>query len=215
MSVALYPGSFDPMTNGHVDIVLRGLKVFDKVIVAIAHNGSKNHTFSIEERLALARASLAGVANVEFYALNGLLIDFAQKIGVGVVLRGLRAVSDFEYEFQLAGMNHKLAPDIETVFMMTSEENLYLSSRLIREIARFGGDVRPFVPAPVADALRERFGPPTSNLSPSLVQAAEQSLAATAHAAHTNTNPSASLSQGSPPGSPQVSSSPTDAEKKS
>lgn len=155
---AIYAGSFDPLTNGHIDIVRRGLSTFERVILAVANNPNKSHTFSLEERMEMARECTATLGKVEVDSFGGLLVDYARKKGVGVLLRGLRAVSDFEYEFQLATMNRNLYPDVETVFMMTSEESFYLSSRLIREVASFGGDVEAMVPAPVFRALTARYG---------------------------------------------------------
>ena len=157
-TAAIYPGSFDPLTNGHVDILRRGLKMFDRVILAIANNPQKSPLFSVDERLDLARSCLGDVKGIEIDAFDGLVVDYAQKKKVGVLLRGLRAVSDFEYEFQLASMNRKLAPKVDTVFMMTSEESFYLSSRLVREVATFGGSVRGMVPDPVFDALEMKLG---------------------------------------------------------
>lgn len=156
-TAAIYPGSFDPLTNGHVDIVKRGLKMFDRVVLAIAINPNKAHLFSLEERVELARQCLGDLDGIEFDTFDGLLVDYAKKKGISILLRGLRAVSDFEYEFQLASMNRKISPTLETVFMMTSEEHFYLSSKLVREVASYGGDVRGFVPAPVYDALVRRY----------------------------------------------------------
>ncbi|HEY4222470.1 MAG TPA: pantetheine-phosphate adenylyltransferase [Myxococcota bacterium] len=156
-SAAIYPGSFDPLTNGHIDIIKRGVATFDRVIVAVANNPQKSPLFTVPERIALARKCLGDNERVEIDTFDGLIVEYAQKKGVHVLLRGLRAVSDFEYEFQLASMNRKLAKDVETVFMMTSEESFYLSSRLVREVASFGGNVSEMVPAPVYDALTQRF----------------------------------------------------------
>jgi pantetheine-phosphate adenylyltransferase len=157
-TAAIYPGSFDPITNGHVDIVRRGLGMFDRVIFAVLNNPAKSGMFSVEERLDLARESLAGLDGVEFDSFQGLLVDYAKTKGVNVMLRGLRAVSDFDYEFQLASMNRKLSNNaVETVFMVTGEDYFYVSSSLIRDIARFDGDVTQFVPAPVAAALADKL----------------------------------------------------------
>lgn len=156
-TAAVYPGSFDPLTNGHADIVRRGLKMFDRVVLAIAINPSKDHMFSLDERMKLAQECLGDLPGLEVDAFDGLLVDYAKQKGIHVLLRGLRAVSDFEYEFQLATMNRKLSDDVETVFMMTSEESFYLSSRLVREVARYGGDVSGFVPRPVQLALQSRY----------------------------------------------------------
>lgn len=153
---AIYPGSFDPLTNGHVDIITRGLKMFDRVIVAVANNPQKKHFFSAEERVDLCTRSLGDRRGLSIMTFDGLVVDFARKHEVNVLLRGVRAVSDFEYEFQLAGMNRKLS-GVETVFMVTSEDSFYVASRLVREVASFGGDVKTMVPAPVLAALTERY----------------------------------------------------------
>jgi len=150
----LYPGTFDPITNGHVDIIERASKLFDTIIVAVAQNTVKRPAFSIEKRVELAQMSLQHLHNIEVKGFSNLLIDFAQQQKVSVILRGLRAVSDFEYEFQLAGMNRKLDSDIETVFLTPSEQFTYLSSTLIREIASLHGDVSAFVPLCVSEALK-------------------------------------------------------------
>lgn len=156
--VAIYPGSFDPLTNGHVSIVERGLTMFDKVIVAVAYNVRKSSSmFTLEERVAFVEESFKG-QNVEVDTFTQtLLVDYARSRQCNVILRGLRAVSDFEYELQLANMNRRLAPDIETVFMMTEEAHFYVSSSLIKEVARFGGDVRGMVPDHVVDALKIKY----------------------------------------------------------
>lgn len=157
MTVAIYPGSFDPLTNGHIDIMRRGLSVFDRVILAVAKNQSKTPTFTIEQRLEMAKEVFADEPRVEFDTFTGLLVDYAKSKNAKVLLRGLRAVSDFEYEFQLASMNRKLNDEVETVFMMTSEEHFYVSSSLVREVARYDGNVGAFVPPCVEAALKKRF----------------------------------------------------------
>ncbi len=150
---AIYPGTFDPITNGHSDLVARAARLFDQVIVAVAANPAKTPEFSLDERVRLARSVLGGISNVEVCGFDTLLADFAQARGARVILRGLRAVSDFEHEFQLAGMNRRLAPEIETLFLTPAEQYTYISSSLVREIARFGGDVSAFVPEIVQAAL--------------------------------------------------------------
>ncbi len=156
MKVAIYPGSFDPLTNGHVNIVERGLAVFDKLIVAVASNPRKSPMFSVAERRAILEEALTADGRVEVDDFEGLLVDYCKQRGVPLVLRGLRAVSDFEYELQMANMNRKLAPDIETVFMMTGEEHFYISSQFVREVIKFGGDVSALVPECVTRRLKER-----------------------------------------------------------
>ncbi len=156
MKVALYPGTFDPITNGHLDIVERALKMFDRVIVTVARNTSKAPLFSAEERLSLIRAALNHNDRVDVEFFDGLLVDFARKRKVTAIVRGLRAVSDFEYEFQMALMNRKLDEKVETVFLMPNEKYTYLNSSIIREIARFGGDVSDFVPPAVQEALARK-----------------------------------------------------------
>ena len=155
--IAVYPGTFDPITNGHVDLVHRAASLFDTIIVGVAESPGKSPALPLDERVRLARVSMAGIPNVRVEGFHSLLAHFVQEVGAGVLLRGLRAVSDFEYEFQLASMNRKLDRQIETVFMMTSEENFYLSSRLVREVASFGGDVREMVPLPVYEALQALY----------------------------------------------------------
>jgi pantetheine-phosphate adenylyltransferase len=156
MRAAIYPGSFDPMTNGHLSIIQRGLKMFDHLVVAIAVNPKKVPLFTMEERAQMIREALKGERRVEVDHFEGLLINYAKAKGVNVVLRGLRAMSDFEYEFQLANMNRKLSPELETVFMMTGEDYFYVSSNLVREVSSFGGDVEGMVPPNVLLRLRER-----------------------------------------------------------
>jgi len=154
---AIYPGTFDPITKGHIDIVARAAGIFDHVIVAVAASTSKNTAFSTDERVQLARQTLTEFSNVEVQRFEGLLANFVRQWGANVVLRGLRAVSDFEYEFQLAGMNKHLVPQADTIFMPTRENYSYISSSLIREIAALGGDVAEFVHPIVREALIERF----------------------------------------------------------
>lgn len=155
--VAIYPGTFDPVTHGHSDIVQRAARLFDRVIVAVAANPGKAPTFALDERIRLARLALADVPGVEVLGFDRLLVDFARSQGAAVILRGLRAVSDFEYEFQLSGMNRRLAPDIETVYLMPSEQYSYISSSLVREIAALGGDISTFVHPQVQTALRDKM----------------------------------------------------------
>jgi pantetheine-phosphate adenylyltransferase len=159
--IAVYPGSFDPITNGHVDILKRSLAVFDKVVVSIATNVRKEPLFTLEERFEFIRIALgphSGTGGrVEFDSFHGLLIDYAKKRGARTIVRGLRALADFEYEFQLAVMNRRLAPEVDTMFLMTAEENFYVSSSLVKEVASFGGDVSGLVPDHVARALAAKF----------------------------------------------------------
>jgi pantetheine-phosphate adenylyltransferase len=154
---AIYPGSFDPVTNGHLDVIDRARKLFDEVIVAVAHNDQKHPLFPLDERLRLIKGALGKIKNVEVAPLDGLLVDFAKTRKATAVIRGLRAISDFEFEFQMALMNRKLESTVETIFLMPKEEYTYLSSRIVKEIARLGGDVKDFVPARVADALRKKL----------------------------------------------------------
>ena len=153
--IVLYPGTFDPITHGHTDIVRRASKLASKVIVAVGSSRTKSPCFSLERRLEMAQHVLRDLENVEVCALEGLTVDFARRHGANTILRGLRAVSDFDYEFQLAGMNRKLAPDIETLFLTPDEKYAYLSSTLVREIARLGGDMSHFVDEMVCTALDE------------------------------------------------------------
>lgn len=158
MRLAICPGSFDPVTLGHVDIVERAARVFGKVVVAVFTNPQKAPLFSVEERLEMLRRATGHLPNVEVDASQGLLSEYAKARGAAVIVKGLRAVSDFEAEFQMARMNARLAPEIETVFLMTSNEYSYLSSSLVKEVARFGGSVRQLVPEGVAERLRRKFG---------------------------------------------------------
>jgi pantetheine-phosphate adenylyltransferase len=154
---AIYPGSFDPVTFGHLDVIDRARKLFDEVIVAVAHNDQKRPLFSLEERLGFLKNALGKIKNVEVAPLDGLLVNFAIARKATAVIRGLRAISDFEFEFQMALMNRKLEATVETIFLMPKEEYTYLSSRIVKEIARLGGDVTDFVPARVARALRTKL----------------------------------------------------------
>ncbi len=155
--IAIYPGSFDPPTRGHEDLIRRSLLLSDRLIVAVAVNVSKQPLFGVEERLAMLRAAVGPDPRIEFASFEGLLADFARRVGASVVVRGLRAVSDFEYEFQMALMNRQLHPSLETVFLVPALDLTYLSSSLVREVARFGGDVSALVHPAVAEALRARF----------------------------------------------------------
>lgn len=154
---ALYPGTFDPITNGHADLIRRAERLFERVIVAVAANPKKQPLFTLSERVELARAVLADHARVSVVGFDNLLVDFVRAQGAQVILRGLRAVSDFEFEFQLAGMNRRLAPEVETVFLTPSEQETFISASLIKEIALLGGDVTPFVDARVAAALKRKI----------------------------------------------------------
>jgi pantetheine-phosphate adenylyltransferase len=157
MTRAIYPGSFDPVTLGHIDVIARGLRLFDEVIVAAAPSEGKNPLFSIDERLDLIRASLPGESRLQIKKLDGLLVDFVASEQASVIIRGLRAISDFEFEFQMALMNRRLAPAVETIFLMPKEDYSYISSRIVKEVARLGGDVSGVVPAPVREALARKF----------------------------------------------------------
>ncbi len=154
---AIYPGTFDPITHGHTDIVLRATRLFDRVLVAVAASTQKHTTFTVEERIALARKALAGIARAEVLSFSGLLAEAARSAGAQVILRGLRAVSDFEYEFQMATMNRKLDPEADTLFLTPAEQYAFISSSLVREVAALGGDVGDFVHPHVAEALRHRL----------------------------------------------------------
>jgi pantetheine-phosphate adenylyltransferase len=154
--VAIYPGSFDPLTNGHVAIIQRGLNLFDRLIVSVANNPQKKPLFTVTERTGFILEAVKNDPRVEVDSFGGLLVEYARRRGVHTVLRGLRAVSDFDYEFQLANMNRKLLPEFESVFVMTGEDYFYVSSRLVREVATFGGDVTGLVPAHVALALKAK-----------------------------------------------------------
>ena len=158
MRTAIYPGSFDPLTNGHLDVIERAAKLFDKVIVAIANNDTKNPLFTLAERRDLVNRSLSLLKNVETDTFDGLLVEYVERRSGQAILRGLRAVSDFEFEFQLALMNRKLNERVETIFMMPKDTYTFLSSRIVKEIARLGGDVSAFVPPHVREALTKKLG---------------------------------------------------------
>ena len=160
MRIAVYPGTFDPVTFGHLDLVERGRRLVDKLIISILRNEDKKPLFNVAERTAFLRAATAGLDNVVVDDFDGLLVDYAKRTGATLILRGLRAVSDFEYELQMAMMNRRLAPDLETAFLMPNEAFSYVSSRLVREVAHLGGDVRGLVPEAVAKALAQRFAAP-------------------------------------------------------
>ncbi|HEX8963794.1 MAG TPA: pantetheine-phosphate adenylyltransferase, partial [Rhodocyclaceae bacterium] len=157
--VAVYPGTFDPLTRGHEDLVRRASKLFQRVVVGIAESRSKKPFFPLEERIAIARELLAGYPNVEVHGFDCLLMDFLRQQGASVIIRGLRAVSDFEYEFQMAGMNRNLYPDVETVFLTPGEQYMFISATMVREIASLGGDVSKFVQPLVARRLADKFNP--------------------------------------------------------
>lgn len=156
--IAIYPGSFDPVTNGHLDILKRGLTLFDRIIVAILHNPAKNVLFSIDERIEMLKTSLRDVENIEIDTFDGLLVDYAAQRQASAILRGMRAVSDFEYEFQLALMNRRLNRRVQTVFLMTGLRWIFTSSSIIKEAARFGGNINGMVPPIVNRKLKEKFG---------------------------------------------------------
>jgi len=156
-TVAVYPGSFDPPTYGHLDIIERSSRVFSRVIVAVARNIRKDVMFTTSERVAMLRRLTRSYPNVEVDSFRGLLVDYVRNRGAHVVVRGLRAISDFEYEFQMAHMNKKLAPDVDTVFMMTGERHSYISSNIVKEIARFGGNIDPLVPPVVRENVLKKM----------------------------------------------------------
>lgn len=157
MKIGIYPGSFDPVTNGHLDIIERASKLCDKVIVAVSCNPNKNPLFTLEERIDLIREVIKPYDNIEVDTFSGLLVDYAKKTKASMIIRGLRAVSDFEYEFQMALMNRKLYPDVETIFLMTSSKNSYLSSSLVKEVARLGGCIEGLVPETIKKAILEKL----------------------------------------------------------
>lgn len=154
--IAIYPGSFDPLTNGHVDIIRRGARFFDRIVVGVALNIEKSPLFTVTERVALAREVFRDTPNVEVDTFDGLLVDYARRKRASVIVRGLRAISDFEYEMQMALMNRRLNPEVETVFMMPAEPYTYVSSRLVKEVVALGGSVTGLVPAVIEDSLRDK-----------------------------------------------------------
>jgi pantetheine-phosphate adenylyltransferase len=163
--IAVYPGTFDPMTNGHLSLIRRACTIFDRIVVGVANDTAKIPLFTIEERVAMAQEVLAGQDNVEVQSFSGLTVDFADHLGASVIVRGLRAVSDFEYEFQLALINRKMKRHIQTVFLMTDYQWFYISSTIIKAAAKSGGDIRRLVPDPVYHRLREKFGYPLAEKS--------------------------------------------------
>ena len=158
MSTIFYPGTFDPITRGHVDLIERASRLFSKVIVAVARSEKKSPLFTVEEREALCREAVSHLSNIEFVHFSGLTVELAKELNCSAVLRGVRAVADYEYELQLANMNRAMMPEFETVFLTPGENLSYISSSLLREIAAMGGDISPFVPPNVMTALRERLG---------------------------------------------------------
>lgn len=158
MKTVVYPGSFDPCTNGHLDIITRSAKLFDRVIVAVLVNSTKSPIFSVEERVELLKTVTADFPNVEICSFSGLLVDFMEEVGATTIIKGLRAVSDFEYEFQLALTNRTLSPDIETLFIPTSKEYMFLSSSVVKEIAKYGGTLTGLVPETIIQVINKRFG---------------------------------------------------------
>ena len=157
MRIAMYAGSFDPITRGHEDLMTRSLSFVDRLVVAVARNAAKTPTFSVDERVAMIRAATSKETRIEVHSFDGLLVDFAKQVNAALLIRGLRAVSDFEYEYQMALMNRHLAPGLETVFMVPSLETTYISASLVREVARFGGDISQLVHPDVARALKAKF----------------------------------------------------------
>ncbi len=156
-NIAIYPGSFDPCTNGHLDIIERSSEIFEKVIVAVLVNSNKTPTFTLDERIELLQAATCHISNVEVMGFNGLLAQFAQQQNAKVIIKGLRAVSDFEYEFQMSLTNNKLNPNVETLFMTTKSENMYLSSSIVREVARYGGSIEDMVPEVITEQIYKKF----------------------------------------------------------
>ncbi len=160
--IGLYPGTFDPVTNGHIDVIARAARLLDKLVVGVAINSGKGPMFTLEERVSLVEAEMASIANrngmvIEVLPFDTLSIDFARKVGASMIVRGLRAVTDFDFEFQMAGMNYRMAPDIETVFLMASERHQFIASRLVKEVAMLGGDITSFVPSLTLDRVMQRI----------------------------------------------------------
>ena len=160
--IGLYPGTFDPVTNGHLDVIARAARLLDKLVVGVSISAGKGPMFSLEERAEMVSAEIASIADkngmvIEVQPFSGLLIDFARKVGASMIVRGLRAVTDFDYEFQMAGMNYRMAPDVETVFLMASESHQFIASRLVKEVAILGGDITSFVPALTLERVMKRI----------------------------------------------------------
>jgi len=158
LKIAVYPGTFDPITNGHIDIINRGLRIFDKIIVTVAVNPGKTPLFSLEERIEMIEQSIGNVENVEVAQFQGLIAEYLKSVNAIAMIRGLRAISDFEFEFQMSLMNRKLNEDVETVFLMPAQEYIHLNSTLIKEVSSFNGDITEYVPKNVEDKLNEKFG---------------------------------------------------------
>jgi len=159
--IGLYPGTFDPVTNGHLDVIARAARLLDKLVVGVAISSGKGPMFTLDERVELVEAEIASIANkngmvIEVRPYDTLLVDFARKVGASMIVRGLRAVTDFDYEFQMAGMNYRMAPDVETVFLMASERHQFIASRLVKEVAMLGGDISSFVPALTLERVMKR-----------------------------------------------------------